>query len=301
LKATPKRLRRKPSRKLLIFFAGLTALFLLLYGWLLYRLTHPDAPEEAARPEQFLLPHKDLRWTSHDGTTVMGWFVPGQRGAPLLVLCHGVGSSRTAVLNLATTLKESGYNVLLMTLRGHGENKAMFTMGWKEAEDLNGGIQTVLATEKVDPLRVGVWGVTAGAFGALRAAQGSDKISACVLDSVYASVEQNIGMRLKETLGFDQPWARRLLGFGVGLLIGAREADLHGDVDIPKMINVAMLFIHSIDDPDVSSETLRLYALARGKKNLITFAKTRKSILLGTEIKLYDSKVLEFFRETLPI
>ena len=301
LTATRKRLRRTTSRKLLIFTAGLTAAFALLYGWLLYLLTHPSAPEDVVRPEQFLLPHKDVKWSSLDGTIVMGWFIAGQRGAPLLVLCHGVGANRTASLNLATTLKESGYNVLLMTLRGHGENQAMFTLGWKEAEDMNTGIQTVLSTEKVDPLRVGVWGVTAGGFAALKAAEGSDKIAACVLDSVYDNVEQYVGMQLRERLNFDQPWARRLLGFGLGRLIGAKESDLHRSIDIPKMINVAMLFVHSIDDSDVNSETLKLYSLARGKKNLITFAKTRKSILVGGEIKLYDSKVLEFFRDTLPI
>lgn len=296
LKRKAKRLRTVLATLLAIGFVGMC-----VYVWLLYRITHPDAIPEALKPAEYLLAYRDVTWTSKDGTPSSGWFIAGQRGAPLVALCHGYGSSRTAILNLATTLRESGYNILLLRLRGHSGGTETCTLGWREAEDLNSGIETVIATEKVDPLRVGVWGVTSGAYAAMRAAEKSDKIAAMALDSAYGNSEVFAGLLAKRSLNFDYPWFRRLLGFGLAVIAHTSESELHQDVPLEQMFHIASLFLYGLEDTGLDAETRRLYIRAGGKKDILVLPKSRSSILLGSEIKNYDSKVLDFFRTALPI
>lgn len=297
----PKRKRkRRPGRALFIILLTFGTIAGCVYLWVLYRLTHPDTTPEAMQPE-YLLPYREVTWVGKDGTPCSGWFIAGQRGAPLVALCYGYGASRTAILNLATTLRESGYNILLLQLRGHGNNKEMCTFGWKEADDLNSGIEMAVTREKVDPLRVGVWGVTSGAFAALKAAERSDKISAMALDSIYGNPEIFLGVLTRRMIGVDYPWMRRLLGFGLGLIAHASESDLNKDVPLEQLFHISSLFVYGLEDSGLDAETRRLYTRAGGKKNIIALPKSRSSILFGSEIKNYDSKILDFFRTALPI
>ncbi|HEY3132226.1 MAG TPA: alpha/beta fold hydrolase [Acidobacteriota bacterium] len=296
----PKRKRRwgRTFSTTLLIFGGIV---LCVYVWVVYRVTHPDSIPEALRPEQYLLPYRDVSWVGKDGTQSSGWFIAGQRGAPLIALCHGYGASRTAVLNLATTLRESGYNILLLRMRGHGSSSEACTLGWKEADDLNSGIDAMVLREKVDPLRVGVWGVTCGAFAALKAAEKSDKISAMALDSVYGNPEVFLGQLTRRMLGLDNFWSRRLFGFGLALVVHDSESDLHKDVPLEQLFHISALFLYGLEDSGLDAETRRLYMRAGGKKNIIALPKSRSSILFGSEIKNYDGKILDFFRTALPI
>ncbi|MBI4455404.1 MAG: hypothetical protein HY644_05835 [Acidobacteria bacterium] len=289
-----------PAALTLWLSAGL-ALF-TVYGWILYRITHPRLVGETVRPEQYLLPQREIAWNSRDGSRSSGWFIPGQRGAPLVVLCHGYGSNRTAVLNLATTLRESGYNLLLPALRGHGDNDALCALGWRESEDVNTGIAAVLASERIDSLRVGIWGVTTGAFAALKAAENSDKIVAMALDSVYGNLEFFAGLQAKEIVGFDNIWFRRLLGYGLGWMLRVPETQLRRDIPVEQLFHISSLFIYGLENNSaLAAETRRLYTRGGGKKDLIVLGKARGSVLLGNEVKNYDSKILDFFRTALPI
>src|SRR5579863_7376432 len=42
-----------------------------------------------------------------------GWFFPGLRGAPTIILCHGYGSSRGELLTIVSTLQDHQFNVFV--------------------------------------------------------------------------------------------------------------------------------------------------------------------------------------------
>ena len=299
---TGRRFRRSRFLSLYLWPAAtLSIVALATYGWLVYRIMHPEVPAEARIPDPHLLPTQEIHWTSQDGTPASGWFIPGKGAAPLVVLCPGYGSNRTAVLNLASTLREAGYNLLVVALRGHGMSPAASTLGWKEAEDLNSGIAAVMEREKVDAVRVGVWGASSGAFAALRAAQQSGKIVAMALDAVYGNLEHFAGLKAQDLLGFNAGWLRRLIGYGLSWMLGVPEADLRRDIPVQGMSRVSSLFVYGLGDAGLDEETRRLYTLAQGQKHLIVVASGRSAILTGNEVKNYDSKILEFFQTALPI
>ena len=51
-----------------------------------------------------------------------GWFFPGLRGAPTIVLCHGYASSRGELLTLESALQDHQYNVFIFDFAAHGAN-----------------------------------------------------------------------------------------------------------------------------------------------------------------------------------
>ena len=50
-----------------------------------------------------------------------GWFFPGLRGAPTVIVCHGYRAQRADVLTLVTALQEQQFNVFLFDFTGHGQ------------------------------------------------------------------------------------------------------------------------------------------------------------------------------------
>ena len=96
----------------LVFFAVLATAGVA--GFLVYRIVKPprtsseiDLQSFPGRPDavQFTVPGKEPR---------EGWFFPGLRGAPTIILCHGYGSSRGELLTLVSALQDHQYNVFLV-------------------------------------------------------------------------------------------------------------------------------------------------------------------------------------------
>jgi pimeloyl-ACP methyl ester carboxylesterase len=65
-----------------------------------------------------------------------GWFFPGLRGAPTIILCHGYESSRGELLTLVSALQDHQYNVYVFDFAGHGANAGNTTFGYREADEV---------------------------------------------------------------------------------------------------------------------------------------------------------------------
>jgi len=75
--------------------------------------------------------------TSIDGIKLHAWFAqPSNANGDSVILLHGVGDTRQAMLGFARIFLSSGYAVLMPDSRGHGESGGIPTYGIKEADDL---------------------------------------------------------------------------------------------------------------------------------------------------------------------
>src|SRR5229473_331778 len=175
----------------LIFFAGLATL--VIAGFLVYRIVKPTRTSTEinmntfpGRPDsvQFEVPgpigHRE------------GWFFPGFRGAPTIVLCHGYVSSRGELLTLVSALQDHQYNVFVFDFAAHGDNAGVTTFGYREADEVRAAIDLLAARNDVDPARFGVWGYNLGAYAALKEAESDPRVRALVLDSVYDTPRQMV-------------------------------------------------------------------------------------------------------------
>ncbi|MGC2718956.1 MAG: hypothetical protein WA209_05155, partial [Candidatus Acidiferrales bacterium] len=100
--------------------SGLLAIFLFaivaiatIAGFLLYQVLHPvrtpatfDLNVMMGHPVAFSFP-------TPKGGQREGWFFPGLRGAPTVIVCHGYLSQRADVLTLVSALQDQQFNVFV--------------------------------------------------------------------------------------------------------------------------------------------------------------------------------------------
>ena len=77
-------------------------------------------PRDACRVHG--LAYEDVTFSTADGVALSGWYVPSRNGAAV-VLLHGAGSTRSAVLPHTVVLADDGFGVLLYDARGHGRSQ----------------------------------------------------------------------------------------------------------------------------------------------------------------------------------
>lgn len=266
-----------------------------------YRIVHPRSSPETGKPSSYLIPYQDLTFAVGD-TRQSIWFIPGLKGAPLIFLCHDYGSTRSSLLNLAVLLREAGYNVCLLALRGHpGSPVSASTLGLSEGKDLAGAIQFAVKNLPVDELEVGLWGVALGAHAAVRAALQEERVRILVLDSPYPSVFDFLSQEVAQTVGFESRLMGGVVFLFAALYLWAPPAALLEDVDVAQLFPRRVLYIASLERPSFARWTRQLYAASEGPRDILVLPRSRNVLLLQSELKDYDLRILEFFRRHLPI
>src|SRR5258707_1693760 len=126
----------------LLFFAGLATL--AIAGFLVYRIVKPNRTSSdinlqtfPGRPDavQFEVPGP--------AGAREGWFFPGFRGAPTIILCHGYESSKGELLTLVSALQDHQYNVFVFDFAGHGANVGATSFGYRETAELKTGMDVL--------------------------------------------------------------------------------------------------------------------------------------------------------------
>src|SRR6202790_1471617 len=168
----------------LVFFAVLATAGVA--GFLVYRIVKPEPPSSEINLQSFPGRPDAVQFTVLGNQAREGWFFPGFRGAPTIVLCHGYGSSRGELLTLVSALQDHQYNVFVFDFAAHGANDGITSFGYGEADEVRAAMDAIAARNDVDPGSFGLWGYNLGAYAALREAESDKRVRALVLDSVYA-------------------------------------------------------------------------------------------------------------------
>ncbi len=164
---------------------GLIGGLLLVYlGYVIliaeeYMQPAPALIDRTPRDDGFV--YEDLTLKTGDGVDLIGWYLPTQNGAAVILL-HGYGGNRLEMLNRAELLARHGYGVLLYDERGSGESGGTRTFGWLDAQDVSLALDYLQNKAEIDPQRIGVLGFSIGGQIALRAASQIDRISAIVAE-----------------------------------------------------------------------------------------------------------------------
>jgi len=128
-----------------------------------------------------------------DGVDLAAWWVPGDNRAAVVVL-HGAGSTRSAVIDHAKVLSSDGYGVLLVDARGHGESKGRgMDFGWYGERDVAAAVDFLVHQSTVDPDRVGVLGLSMGGEEAIGAAGNDPRVRAVVAEGATNRVAADKG------------------------------------------------------------------------------------------------------------
>jgi pimeloyl-ACP methyl ester carboxylesterase len=298
---------RYPSRwytKLLMVLLALVFFGVLattaIAGFLVYRIVKPQRSSSEinmasfpGRPEivEFQVPELGKR---------EGWFFPGLRGAPAIVLCHGYESSRGELLTLVSALQDHQYNVFLFDFAAHGANGGITTFGYREADELRTAIEVLAARNDVDTARFGVWGYNLGAYAALREAENDKRVRALILDSVYDEPAQmvKVGVERNGLGGF--PFMIRSAQLSFQYLNSAHRQDPPLSKKLPSLNGVATLFIQATDDPELGTITRQMFQQAPEPREQAIIPRGNFAGMDDTDKRTYENRVVSFFLVRLP-
>lgn len=165
----------------------------------------------AGDPASLKLAHAQADFRSLDGTPIAGWWIAAARppesspsqdslrrtaqwGRHTVVLCHGVGSGKERLLELASMLSRNGFNVLVFDFRAHGESGGNFiTYGDRERLDVLAALFWIRSNHAAESQRIYGMGLNTGAAALLAAAvdeRGGVALDAVVLCEPYADFAQ---------------------------------------------------------------------------------------------------------------
>jgi len=282
----------------LAFFAVLATT--AIAGFLVYRIVKPQRSSSEINMASFPGRPETIEFTVTNLGTREGWFFPGLRGAPTIVLCPGYESSRGELLTLVSALQDHQYNVFTFDFAAHGANAGISTLGYREADEVRAAIDVLAARNDIDPARFGVWGYNLGAYAVLREAEGDKRIRALVLDSVYDSPQQmvKVGVERNGLGGF--PLMVRSAELSFEWLNYAHRDDPPLSRKLVTLAGVPMLFIQAVDDPELAATTRQMFMKTPEPREQAIIAHGNFVSLNDDDKRAYENRVVSFFLLRLP-
>ena len=283
----------------LVFFAVLATT--AIAGFLVYRIVKPQRTNSEISMASFPGRPEVLEFEVPGGLGKReGWFFPGLRGAPTIILCHGYESSRGELLTLESALQDHQYNVFIFDFAAHGANAGISTLGYREADEVRAAVDLLAARTDLDPTRFGLWGYNLGAYAALREAENDKRIRALVLDSVYDEPKQmvKVGVERNGLGGF--PLMVRSAEFSFEYLNYAHSNDPPLSKKLSTLAGVPTLYIQAVDDPELAEATRQLFLKAPEPREQAVLPHGNFVSFNDDEKRAYENRVVSFFLVRLP-
>ncbi len=230
-----------------------------------------------------------------------GWFFPGFRGAPTVVLLHGYESSRGELLTLVSALQDHQYNVFVFDFAAHGANAGVTTFGYREADEVRAAIDILAKRNDLDATRFGLWGYNMGAYAALREAEKDPRVRALALDAVYDYPRQMVKIGVDKTGVGGFPFMVKSAQMCFEWMNYQHKNDSPLSAGFSKMAGVPMLFIEAADDPETASITREVFRKAPEPREEAVIPHGNFVNLPDDEKRQYENRVVTFFLTRLPV
>ena len=259
-----------------------------------------------------------------DGVLLRGWKVrPAQPGAKWVLVFHGVADNRMGVLEHARILLLAGYNVVMIDTRAHGASEGpVATYGWLERNDTRAIIDALLASERdkyisvqmstpfphwspqdrLPPFHLFALGESMGAGIALQSAAVDPRIEAVIAEASFASLREAsydyAGLQryplLGKTLFAPGAWAMLYRGESIA---GFPASEVSPEKAVAARAFPILLICDGDDTTLPCRHTERIYAAARGPKQLWIVPHAFHTAALGYQPEEFRRRVLTFFAE----
>jgi len=260
---------------------------------------------------------------------------PGHPNGSWVLLYHGVADNRVGVVGQSEFLLRAGYGVVLMDARSHGASEGQIaTYGWLERNDARAIIDALILSEvehyadeqlksgpwrrqpasetdfekPVDspdrrpgsPLHIFALGESMGAGMALQSAAVEPRIEAVVAEASFANLREAsydyAGLRRSPLLGktLFAPFSWMLL-YRCEKLTGLPVSEISPEKAVAARPFPVLLICDEKDEALPCRHTQRIYAAARGPKQLWEVPGAFHTGALGSQPAEFRRRVLEFF------
>ena len=104
---------------IVVTYIGICALVYAFQDRLLYQPWKPIGNN----PGQLGMEYRDIRLVTEDGVHLGAWFVPGEAGRPVVLVCHGNAGNISNRIETLYVYRSLGYGVFIFDYRGYGESE----------------------------------------------------------------------------------------------------------------------------------------------------------------------------------
>jgi uncharacterized protein len=282
-----------------VFFALLATV--VISGVLTYWIVKPQRTSSEINMASFPGRPDEVDFSVAGLGSRRGWFFPGFRNAPTIVLLHGYESSRGELLTLVSALQDHQYNVFVFDFAAHGANAGVTTFGYREADEVRAAIDTIAKRNDVDATRFGLWGYNLGAYAALREAEKDPRVRALALDAVYDYPRQMVKIGVEKTGVAGFPFMVKSAQMCFEWMNYEHRSDPPLSAKISKMAGVPMLFIEASDDPGTASITREIFLKAPEPREEAIIPHGNFVNLPDDEKRAYENRIVSFYLTRLPV
>src|SRR6266849_279440 len=261
----------------------------------------PDLIGEADSAFSQIGTHReDFDVRAADGVLLRGWKVRSAKpNGKWVLVFHGVADNRAGVVGQAQLLIQAGYSVVMMDARAHGASDGpMATYGWLERNDSKAVVDALETTEH--PRHLFALGESMGAGIALQSAAVEPRIEAVVAEAPFASLREAsydyAGLQRYPLLGMTllAPGAWMMLYHGE-IMAGFPASEVSPEKAVAARPFPVLLICDAEDTVLPCRHAKRIYAAARGPKEMWVVPRAFHTAALGYEPTEYRRRVLEFF------
>ena len=282
----------------LVIFALLAAV--TVAGFLLYRIASPAQHRADINTAGFPGHPDAVEFTVPGVGSREGWFFPGLRKAPTIVLCHGYQSNRGELLTLVTALQDHQYNVFLFDFASHGSSPGYSTLGYRETRELRAAMAAVTARDDVDRYRFGIWGADLGGYAALAVAADDVRVRAVAVDSMYDRPADMLHLQVKRSgLGM-LPLVERFVRLGFRWLNRPYRHAPPLSQRVSRLADVAKLYISASDEPELAESTREIFLRSPEPREQVMLGRGNYVAMLDEEKRNYENRIVSFFLTNLP-
>jgi pimeloyl-ACP methyl ester carboxylesterase len=282
----------------LVLFAFLA--LLAISGFALVRTTAPERSGGTLDPNQLLVKPDLVNVAIPGGGSLEGWFFPGLRTAPTIVLCHGYRSQRSDILTMVTPLQEHQYNVFVFDFPGHGGTAGKTTLGPSEAKVVLAAVDELSRRTDLDAERFGLWGVDMGGYAAMAAAAADSRIKAVAVDNVYDAPSAFLRLQIERTGLGAVPLVNFFTGLGYTVMNWSQRNEPPVSELVARMSQTAKLFIQGRGNEPLANATLQLFLRAPEPRQQAVLQHATYSSMPDEEKREYENQLLNFFLLNLP-
>jgi len=233
---------------------------------------------------------QELQLITEDHVRLSAWYTPPKNGAVILV-AHGYGDKRAE--DYYALFASHGYGVVAWDFRAHGESEGGFSsLGYYEVLDAKAALDFALAQPGVE--HIGAWGGSMGAVTMIRAAAQYPEIEALVADSPFATLEEEMDLRVPF------PLLRALIRFFAERQSGVTVDSVRPIDDIVRISPRPVFLIQGMGDDMVPlNSAQRLYDAAGAPRQLWTENEAPHLNMYAYYKTRYTKHVIRFFDEYL--
>lgn len=271
----------------------------LLYAaviWLVAWVSlHPPRTPVFASPGSFG-PHQETVRIEGQAGPLAAWWLPGEDEDRAVVFVHGYCMNRAEFAAEAFFLRQLGWSVLLIDLRGHGRSaRALCGFGWREKQDVATAVAWLRKRHSGKVFLVGSsMGAAASAFAAAEDPKLADGL---VLDSAYGRLAGAI-LGWWRFLG-GKPLMYALFPTSVLAIPLARLNPFRITVtDACRRIQIPTLVLHGAGDSlALPPEAEANYAALAGPKKLVFFDRCGHSEARWEKPAEYRKQLLDWLEK----